>query len=527
MAYNSILFLCAFLPVSLLCYQLLPKRFRWAGLLVFSYGFILLFSGKLIVYLFITTLSVYGLALGIEKCKMQYKLDRKTATDKKALKAAFVRKKRALLWFGIVLNIGILAFLKYYDFFGHNFNLMFHLFHLPDVFPKLNLLTPIGISFYTLQAVSYLSDVYNGKVTADENLGRVALFLSFFPIVMEGPICRYDQIAADVYAGRPLRYKNLESGFIRVLWGLFKKIVIADRLNVIVGEIFDHNEKYGGLIIILGAVAYTYQLYMEFSGCIDMTIGVGEMFGVKLPENFRQPFFSRSASEFWRRWHITLGAFFRDYVFYPISLTKFVKKVGKKARGRFKNHFGQVIPSAFALFGVWICNGLWHGTGWTFIAYGMYYFVIILLENILEPYSIQLTNKLKINRESGWFRALQIAKTLVIIFFGELIFRAPRMLEALSMIRSIFTDFSFRVLTDGTLLDLKFSIYDYAVCLVGLVIVLVVGILHEKGLSIRNELSKRPLALRFSAYMLLLVGLVVFGAYSGSYAPVDPIYAGF
>lgn len=527
MAYNSILFLCAFLPISLLCYQLLPKRYRWVGLLLFSYAFVLLFSGKLIVYLFITTLSVYGLALGIEKCKTQYQLARKTATDKKALKAAYVRKKRALLWVGIVLNIGILAFLKYYNFFGHNFNMVFEMFHLPDVFPQLNLLTPIGISFYSLQAVSYITDVYNDKVEADENLGRVALFLSFFPIVMEGPICRYGQIAADVYAGRPLRYRNLESGFIRLVWGLFKKIVIADRLNVLVAEIFDNHQEYGGLIIILGAIAYTYQLYMEFSGCIDMTIGIGEMFGVKIPENFRQPFFSRSASEFWRRWHITLGAFFRDYIFYPISLTKFVKNVGKKSRKRFKNHIGQVIPSAFALFGVWICNGLWHGTGWTYISYGMYYFVIILLENILEPYSIQLTNKLKINRESAWFRGLQIAKTLVIIFFGELIFRAPRMLAALSMIRSIFTDFSLSVLTDGTLLDLKFTVYDYAVCLVGLVIVLAVGIVHEKGISIRSTLNQKPYILRYCVYMLLLVGLVVFGAYSGSYTPVDPIYAGF
>lgn len=258
-----------------------------------------------------------------------------------------------------------------------------------------------------------------------------------------------------------------------------------------------------------------------------MTIGIGQMFGITIPENFRQPFFSRSASEFWRRWHITLGAFFRDYIFYPISLTKFVKNVGKKSRKRFKNHFGQVITSAFALFGVWICNGFWHGTGWTYIFYGLYYFVIILLENIFEPYSFKMTEKLKINRESWGFKALQVTKTLVIIFVGELFFRAPRMLTAISMFKSIFTNFSFSVFTDGTLSAIPFSVYDYAVCIVGFFVVLAVGIIHEKGISIREKLDHKNFAVQFSVYMLLILSIVIFGAYSGAYAPVDPIYAGF
>ncbi len=530
MAYNSILFLCAFLPVSLLLYQVVPKRYRWVELLAFSYLFFILFSGNLIVFILISTVSIYAIALLLDKCKANYKLKRKSAeskADKDSLKKSFTRQKRFLLWTGIIINIGILAFLKYYNFFGHNFNLLFDALNINASLPHLKLFTPIGISFYSLQAVSYLTDVYGGKISADKNFGRLALYMSFFPIIMEGPICRYSQTADDLYAGRPLKFKNLQDGFIRVLWGLFKKIIIADRLNVLVAEIFGHSEKYGGLVIILGAVSYTYQLYMEFSGCIDMTIGIGQMFGITIPENFRQPFFSRSASEFWRRWHITLGAFFRDYIFYPISLTKFVKNVGKKSRKRFKNHFGQVIPSAFALFGVWICNGFWHGTGWTYIFYGLYYFVIILLENIFEPYSFKMTEKLKINRESWGFKALQVTKTLVIIFVGELFFRAPRMLTAISMFKSIFTNFSFSVFTDGTLSAIPFSVYDYAVCIVGFFVVLAVGIIHEKGISIREKLDQKNFAVQFSVYMLLILSIVIFGAYSGAYAPVDPIYAGF
>ena len=196
--------------------------------------------------------------------------------------------------------------------------------------------------------------------------------------------------------------------------------MIADRLNILVETVFDTPNHYGGIIVIAGAVLYTFQLYADFSGCIDMTIGTGEMFGAVIPENFRQPFFSKTASEFWRRWHITLGGWLKDYIFYPLSLTRFVKKLGRHSRARFGKHLGQNLASFLPLFGVWMLNGLWHGTGWNYIFFGMYYFVLIMTGNLLEPAVQRVTDRLRIPRSNPLYRGVQTGKLLLIVFTGEL-----------------------------------------------------------------------------------------------------------
>jgi D-alanyl-lipoteichoic acid acyltransferase DltB (MBOAT superfamily) len=248
-----------------------------------------------------------------------------------------------------VLHIGLLVLLKYAPFFGQNLNALLLKLPLPVQLPALSLGVPVGISFFSLQAVSYISDVYHRRIRADDNLGRLALFLAFFPVVVEGPICRYSDTAQTLYEGKPLEYENVTFGIQRMVWGLFKKLVIADRLNILVEKIFTNYRDYSGIVVLLGAVCYTLQLYADFSGCIDLTIGTAEMFGVTVPENFRQPFFSRTASEFWRRWHITLGTWFKDYLFYPLSLTKHVKKIGREARKKLGRHLGQVAAGVLPL----------------------------------------------------------------------------------------------------------------------------------------------------------------------------------
>ena len=211
-----------------------------------------------------------------------------------------------------------------------------------------------------MQAVAYIFDVYRRKIPADRNLLRLALFMGFFPQIMEGPICRYSETAEQLWAAPMLRYQNLTFGLQRILFGLMKKIVIADRLNLLIKNIFTGYESYDGFVIAVAAVCYTIQLYMDFSGAMDLVIGSGQIFGMKLPENFQRPFFSKTISEFWKRWHITLGAWFKDYIFYPLSMSKPLKKLTARARKRLGNHFGPLLSGAIALFCVWLCNGLWH-----------------------------------------------------------------------------------------------------------------------------------------------------------------------
>lgn len=527
MTYHSPLYLFAFLPLVLAAYYLCPQRHRSKVLLLASYIFFYSISGKLLIYLLLSTLLIHYGGLWLGYCKAEEERILASSQDKKALKAVYTRKRRHILWFSVSFQLGILLVLKYSNFFVSNINDVLHLFSFTNTLSSMHFVVPIGISFYTLQAVSYLIDVYYEKIKPDDNLERLALYLAFFPTLMEGPICRYSQTAASLYRGKPLEYKNLTYGLQRILWGLFKKLIIADRLNPLVEKIFNTPGDYSGITIMIGAVLYTFQLYADFSGCIDMTIGTGEIFGVTVPENFRQPFFSKNASEFWRRWHITLGSWLKDYVFYPLSLTKFGKKLGKKSREKFGKHLGQILSSILPLCGVWIANGFWHGTGWHYIFFGIYYLVIILMENLMEPGVVKVANALHINRESIPYRVFQTIKLLIIVFIGELFFAARSLTLGFQMFFSIFTGFHWSVLIDGSLLKLGVSIQDFFVVFFGLFTVFIVGVIHERGISIRDKISGFTMPTRFGLYYAAILVVLIFGAYGEGYLPVKLIYAGF
>lgn len=527
MSYVSFSYLIVFLPLVLLAYKIMPKGYRWLVLLLSSYVFFYIISKILIIYLLLSTVSIYFIGICLSNSRKKYIEKEKDSINKGELKKAYVKRKRTILLIGILFNLGILIFLKYANFIIGNVNFISDLLSSKSLLPELQLALPIGISFYTLQAVSYIVDVYQEKIEADTKLPRLALFMSFFPIIMEGPICRYSNTAESLYSGEPLKYKNVTFGAQRVLWGIFKNLIIADRLNIIVKNIFDEYEKFGGIIIIIGAVFYTIQLYMNFSGTIDITIGIGEMFGIKIPENFRQPFFAKTAAEFWQRWHITLGTWFKDYIFYPLSLTKFIKRLGKKTRKKFGKHIGQIIPSVITLFAVWICNGIWHGDRWSYIFFGMYYFVLILLGKIVEPLNHKILSFLKVGDNNIFHRGLQTIKMLIIVFIGELFFRANGLKAGLEMFQSIFTKFSLATLTDGSLIKLGLTLKDLIVVLIGLTIVFIVEIFNEKGISIREKIAERNIFLRWSFYYAALIIIVIFGAYGVGYIPAELIYAGF
>lgn len=523
MSYSSPLYLFLFLPLVILLYKIVPKPGRRWVLLLANITFFCLISRVLIVYLFASIGVIYGIALWLQALKARHEEEKLTSTDKSALKKRDLRRRRGVLALGIVANLGILVVLKYLGFFANVLEAL-----VPALsFSVPHLLVPIGISFYTLQAIAYMTDVYRGTIEADRNVLRLTLYMSFFPAIMEGPICRYKEIAPALFDGPDLTYHGLTFGLQRILWGMFKKLVIADRLAPLVKQVFTNYTDYGGLVIVGVAVLYTFQLYADFSGCIDISIGTGEIFGITLPENFRQPFFAKSASEFWRRWHMSLGEWFKDYIFFPVSLSKETKALGKKAKALLGKEYGQILATVPALFAVWLATGLWHGAGTTYLFYGLYYFVLILLGNLLEPLIARVTKALKINRTALPYRVFQSVKLLVIVFTGELIFRAPSLNVAFAMLKSVVTDFHFSVLTDGTFLRLGLAMQDYVVLLVGFIAVLVVGILHERGVKIREALARKPLVLRWSLYYATIMAIAIFGLYGESSMPVDPIYAGF
>lgn len=295
MAYHTSIYLFVFLPLALLSYQLTPKRKRWTTLLVFSYIFFWMISGRLVFWLI--GISLFTHYTGVWLTWMKLKCKKETAVltrqESKVIRQEYKKKEKMILIFGILCLLSVLVSLKYYNFFAENVNNILNISGIDFNFEIKTLLVPVGLSFYTLQAIGYMADVYWEKTEVYWHPGKTLLFLSFFPQIMEGPICAYDQTAEDLWRGDPIRSENLLTGSRRILWGLFKKMIIADRLNLLVKGIFDSGGQYHGIMIVIGAVAYTIQLYMEFSGCMDMIIGSGKMFGVTLPENFRQPFFQK------------------------------------------------------------------------------------------------------------------------------------------------------------------------------------------------------------------------------------------
>lgn len=528
-SYFAVIFLVAFLPICIIVYSIIPQKTKKYFLLFASMVFFWMVSGQLIVYLILTIMSVHYFGIWLDRIQGKRNAAVKAAPkeERKALKKVFLHQSRLVLLFAAVIHIGVLLVIKYSPFFTTNVNNLFTLLNVPLQLDIPSYIMPIGISFFTLQAISYLFDVYRGLIKADDNIFRLALFMSFFPQIVEGPICRYGQTADQLWNVKQIEFENLKLGAQRILFGLMKKLVIADRLNPLIKEVFSNYSNYQGGIIAIAAVCYTIQLYMDFSGTMDAVMGIAQIFGVTMPENFQRPFFSKSISEFWQRWHITLGTWFKDYIFYPVTMSKPMKNLTSSARKKLGNHFGPLLAGSVALFCVWFCNGLWHGSAWNYIFFGMYHFALILAGNIISPAVTATNKKLHINADCFAYRTMQMVRTTILVIIGELFFRAEGLKDGLAMFGKMVTDFSFSTL-DSTLMDkLKIDVQDIIIVAVALVIIFVISVLNEKGINIRLSLKKKNIVIRWGLLYALIMFIVIFGAYGKGYVPVDPIYANF
>lgn len=523
MSYTSYYYLAFYLGGLMLVYYLLPIQKRWMALLGGSYLFYYLSSGRLPVFLLITTLSVYAGALAMEKEQAVFDAVRKSLEkeERKARKALVMRRKKRIIWLMLLINIGLLAFLKYYHFFSENVNALGDMLNLGQPMPVLKLIMPLGISFYTLSAVGYVVDVYRGQCAAEHHIGRLALFLSLFTNIVEGPISRYGQLAGQVFEGHRADYRKMTFGMQLIIWGLSKKIVLADRAAIFVSAVFDDAASYSGGVIVLAMFVYTLQIYTDFSGCMDIVRGSAGLFGIDLAVNFERPFFSKSIGEFWRRWHMTLGAWFKDYIFIPVTLSKTNMKIGRWAKKHLGVHLGQILPTAFALLFVWLANGIWHGAAWKYVAYGLYYYILTLFGMLLKPVIFNFYERTGIRKDNRYWQFLLMGRTFLLVNVGMLLFRANDLRTFAAMFVSMFAG------TKGNWLELGLDLQDFAVLAAGAVILLIAGLLQERGWMIREKAAELAIPLRWSFYIAAIVIIVVFGAYGSGYAPVDPIYANF
>lgn len=520
MSLISINFLVLVLISGVLYYSL-PKKIRWIVLLIASYVFYIISSKGLTIFLLLSTISIYIVALLLNKQQEKIKNISKTCDreTKKLAKKKIKNVKRWIVVGGIIFNIGFLLYLKYFNFFGSNVNFIFDVLHINIQVPFHKLLMPLGISYYTLQALSYIIDVYRGKYEASRHLGKVALFLSFFPQMTEGPIGRFDQLADQLFQGNKLQKDNIKMGCYLILWGIFKKIVIADRAAIFVNDVFKTDA--GGLLAVVAIMLYTLQIYAEFSGAMNIVRGVAYLFGVELATNFKRPFFSKSVQEFWRRWHMTLGAWLKDYVFYSVSLSSMNMHLNKKVRKHLKGNFGKFIITAFPLFFVWFLIGFWHGATWKYIFYGLYYYIVMMIGLLFAPYMGGLKAKLHLTYENKGFKIFSILRTTVLVMIGMTIFRAPSVGSAWQMLTNIF------VKSDTSILSHGLTSIDFFILLIGAGSMFVSGYLQETEKNMFEIVDRKSLVLRYSILICVILLIVVFGIYGKGYNAGDFIYGEF
>ena len=532
MQINSIEFLL-FVAIVLIAYAICPKKYKYLVLLISSYVFYISNSKKLTIFLILSTISIYFIALKMQEVDDKLKENLKTINEKdkkKELRNKAKSKKKKILALGIVINIGILWFLKYSYLLINLLEKISFIKNNNISLPSFKFILPLGISYYTLQAISYIVDVYRGQVKADKNFFRIALFLSFFPQMVEGPIGRYDKLANQLYEPHEIKERNFKFGIELMLWGYFKKMVIADRIAMYANEVFNNYSQYNGIVIVLAIISYTIQIYAEFSGGIDIVRGVATLFGITLEENFKRPFYAKSIDEFWRRWNITLGTWLKDYIFYPISLSKVTTKITTFSKKVFKNSYiSKFIPVAFSLLFVWLGNGIWHGAGVKYIVYGMYYYIIMMLGKLFDPVFKKIIKILKINTKAWSYRLFQMIRTFIIVCGGMLIFRADTLEVSKKMFKSIFNvRNNLEIVFNGkAFLYGNLTAKDLIVLVISISIFILTSILREHKISIREKFDKQNIAFKWIVLYGLMLSIIVFGIYGKGYDVQNFIYGQF
>lgn len=531
MAFTSFNFLI-FVAAVVAAYYITPVKGRWLTLLAASYAFYLISSPKTFIFVIFTTIITFfggryiGMQNDSQKTYLAEHKDELSRDEKKALKAQVQKKKRKAVALVLILNFGVLAVLKYFKAY---IELAFAA--LGGIQLELGILIPLGISFYTFQTAAYILDLYRGKISHDTNIAKFALFVSFFPQIIQGPIARHDQLAAQLYEGHRFEYKNFTFGMQLILWGFFKKLIIADRVAVLVNQVFDNYTDYAGGVVFVALLFYTIQIYADFSGGIDIARGVAQMMGIEMGHNFMRPYFSDSLGEFWRRWHMSLSFWCRDYIFYSIALSKFFGKLGKNLRSVLGDRVGKLVPVIIAQMATFLTIGVWHGAEFKYIAYGLYNGGIIVLGLLLEPYFKKTIEKLHINVESRLWKLFQIVRTFFIVVFGRMFPKAVSFSAAIYMYGAMLRpdvggDFG------ETIMSLGLTNIDFYIILFGCIVWFVISIIQERSgdndnTKIRTAMAEMALPLR---WLILLAGfacVLVLGVYGPGYDAAAFIYRGF
>lgn len=467
MVFNSMQFLL-FFPVVVGILLIVPKVLRIGWLLIASYYFYMCWNAEYALLLGFSTLTTYLAGIALEK-----KVEEKS--------------KKRIVTICCLVNLGILFVFKYFNFSIDSINWLLNSIEKGTIQSRIDLLLPVGISFYTFQAIGYIIDVYRGS-KAEHDFVKYALFVSFFPQLGSGPIERSKNIFPQLEALKTRNlweYNRIKDGALLLLWGMFQKIVIADRLALYVDTVYNNYQEYGLLVIFTAIVLYSFQIYCDFAGYSNMARGVAQVIGIDIMENFKCPYFATNIQEFWRRWHISLTSWFRDYLYIPL---------GGNRKGEFRKQLNVLI--------VFTVSGLWHGASWNYVIWGAMHGVMQVIHNIFR-------NFIKVKEESFSTKLRNSVCTFGFVTVAWLFFRVTSMEQLISLLRQMTNqlgDFSsvLTVLGDG----------DRNLLIIGLIILFVVDFIHEKGMSIRVWISKQEFWFRYILYVGVIASCIYLGIHT-------------
>lgn len=486
-----------FFPIVVLIYFVIPVKLRYIWLLITSYYFYMSWNPKYAILILVSTIITYisGLLLDI--------------FGKDGMKHSRA-KKRITMLLCLLINIGILAYFKYFDFILSNINTILSRINMELLEKPFDVILPVGISFYTFQALSYTIDIYRGEIKAEKNFAKYALFVSFFPQLVAGPIERSKNLLHQINEKHVYNYDDVRKGLLLMLFGLFQKMVIADRAAILVNEVYNHYQKYLGLELVVATLLFAIQIYCDFAGYSNVAIGSAKVLGFSLMENFNAPYLSRSISEYWRRWHISLSTWFRDYLYIPL---------GGNRCSKLKKYFNLMVT--------FLVSGLWHGASWHFVVWGGLNGLFQIIGDLLKPLREKGAYVLKLNRDSLVVKLIQTLMTFILINFTWIFFRADNVMVAIQVIKRIFRNFNIWIFWDGSIFQMGLDRQEFTLLLFAIGVITIYDICKYCKISLYQILLKQQIVVRWALYYMMIFSLIIYGTYGNAYDIQDFIYFQF
>ena len=495
MLFNSYSFLM-FFPVVVVIYFLLPKKVSYLWLLAASYYFYMGWNAKYALLLLLSTTITYLSGVLLKWLKEN--------------RPDHIRAKKWVVAGSFVSNLAILFFFKYFNFTIESVNAILKHTSLPTVNTSLDVLLPVGISFYTFQALGYTVDVYRGEIEAERNFFRYALFVSFFPQLVAGPIERSKNLLNQLRHPKAFDYRRMSDGLLLMIWGYFLKLVIADRISFFVDNVYANVGIYDGKYLLLASVLFAFQIYCDFACYSTIAIGAAEVMGFQLMDNFNSPYLSQSVAEFWRRWHISLSSWFKDYLYIPL---------GGNRKGKVRKYINIMI--------VFLVSGLWHGANWSYVVWGGLNGIYQVVGAIFTPVRNRIKEKLHLKKSPLPLMIIYMIVTFILVDFTWIFFRADNVQHAFAVIDSIFNMNNQVLLENGTLYDLGLSRPNFIVLGVSLVILLTADICKYRGIKVRSVILNLNIVIRWAVIIAGILGILVFGIWGSGYSATNFIYFQF